>query len=318
MHMQNRSGGLVLWFMRSAQKLSKVCPKPSCIFGGGSNRSLWSQEATVDDMLAQCGLETCIPLQPRCRSTPLTPREADSSSPLRAMNQSSRSLRAWKAPVEVASIDYDPDDILIQDLIGKGTHGSVYRAQLQGNTVAVKFLMRYSSSKSGSDRIPDPLRMLREMKLLQQASHPNLVRVHGVHVAAEDWDWDSPRMIDSCSPKSSLGSTPVASDEWFDLRDGGEMRAWVIMEYCDQGNVSDSTLRGEFHTGGNHATPNYSMITGVALEVAFAMRHLHMLDLIHGNLRAAKVLLQSSDSSKQNFKVKLGGFDQCGRPRSTR
>lgn len=317
MCVQTRPSGLGFWLLRSVQRIGRAWPKPSCFFISGSNKSISSREVGMDDMFAQCGLDTCIPMQPRCGTPMMVPKEADSSTPLIALSGSSKSLRSWKDPVEVTNIEYDLDDIILQDLIGKGTNGSVYRAQLNGNSVAVKILIWHSGSYSERDQGPDPFSMLEEMKVLQQASHPNLVSIHGVHVSAEDWDWDNSNLIDTFSLKSSLDSTPV-SDESVDPHIGREVRAWVVMEYCDRGNVWESTLQGEFHIGGNLGTPKYSMITEVALEVAFGMRHLHTLDVVHGNLKAANILLQSSDSSKKNFKVKLGGFSQCGRPRSNR
>lgn len=48
-----------------------------------------------------------------------------------------------------------------------------------------------------------------------------------------------------------------------------------------------------------------------ALEVCFALQHLHSRSVVHGALRPANVLLKSSNLDRRGFTVKVRGVAQA-------
>lgn len=65
--------------------------------------------------------------------------------------------------------------------------------------------------------------------------------------------------------------------------------------WCESGSASVKPCRGSFRRRGtNDGSANLGAILETAVEIAGAMAHLHSLDILHGDLTAANILLTSS------------------------
>lgn len=243
----------------------------------------------------------------------------------------------------------DPKDLVLEKCVGKGAFGTVYKANLRGETVAVKVISHSPSQPS--------IQVAPELELLHGICHPNIVHVQGVFPGMEGYLDDQESV--SFDTRTSLTSG-VLSDFARELSDkkGGSnysSETWVIMGYCDQvrlspakwtstiacsyppflvicnfclpihitdlnyclyclqGSLWDAVRRGDLGIKGSSKDPHYSRVVEVALEVAFAMQHLHEVGIIHGDLKAQNVMLQGSKSSHKNFIAKVGDFGLCRR-----
>lgn len=77
----------------------------------------------------------------------------------------------------------------------------------------------------------------------------------------------------------------------------------IIMEYCDLGN-----LRGAFGPLKSAQPLNYRAVLDIALDVAKGMQHLHSCNVIHTDLKAPNILLQSSSDVAKGFVAKIADF----------
>lgn len=91
-----------------------------------------------------------------------------------------------------------PESLDLVEKLGKGSYGSVYRARYRetGETVAAKRIVLPRQDEEGYRAVQ------REISMLQECKHPNVVRYHGSHKI-------------------------------------GDHVLWIVMEYCAGGSVSD-------------------------------------------------------------------------------
>jgi serine/threonine protein kinase len=64
----------------------------------------------------------------------------------------------------------------------------------------------------------------------------------------------------------------------------------LVLEYCDLGSLRATLNSRIFHPG---SQPDYIAIIHVAMDVALGMRYLHASNIIHADLKASNILLQS-------------------------
>lgn len=62
----------------------------------------------------------------------------------------------------------------------------------------------------------------------------------------------------------------------------------MVMEYCNRGSLWDAIQRGDAGSA-----LNYKKIIEVALEVTIGLQYLHRIGIIHGDIKAVNVPLQS-------------------------
>lgn len=202
--------------------------------------------------------------------------------------------------------DFNVDDLIIEKQVGRGAFGRVYKARLYRETVALK-VISHSPSQPAAKVAP-------ELELLHGICHPNIVHVKGVLFGMEG-------MLDSEEEVAHDGQGSYSSCFLSDFArqlpenqggSGENSQTWVIMEFCNKGSLWDAVKRGDFRNMGVGSI-SYSKVMEVALEVAFAMQHLHEVGIIHGDLKAMNVMLQSSKSCPKNFVSKVGDFGLCRR-----
>ena len=77
------------------------------------------------------------------------------------------------------SVVFDEDDLILEQVIGKGSFGNVYKAIWSGTDVAVKMLHIRQNNEERQD-------FIREVSLLSALRHPNIVQFLGTHVKDEE------------------------------------------------------------------------------------------------------------------------------------
>ena len=83
------------------------------------------------------------------------------------------------------------------------------------------------------------------------------------------------------------------------------MQVRLVLEFCDKG-----TLRGALDQGVYLGTSglNYRAILDTAADVAKAMLHLHLNNVLHGDLKATNVMLKSAGSDGRGVIAKVADF----------
>lgn len=214
--------------------------------------------------------------------------------------------------------EFEPESFVFRGLIGRGAHATVHRADVNGSTVAVKIV--YQSERQENPN--EELYVAPELELLQGILHPNLVEIYGVHGVDEKYtrsmEWSGSE--ERSSFDSDIFGSPCHMNKESTHHQNSDlsMQTWIVMEYCDRGSLWDAIQMGEFSIGVMCGAPHYSKIMQVGLEIAFGMRHLHKLGIIHGDLKAQNIILQSSPSSQKKFVAKIGDFGLSRRPEHDR
>ncbi|GAX77208.1 hypothetical protein CEUSTIGMA_g4654.t1 [Chlamydomonas eustigma] len=81
----------------------------------------------------------------------------------------------------------------------------------------------------------------------------------------------------------------------------------LILEYCDKGSLIDA-LKGRGFMVPGTGKLNYAAVLDTALDIARAMLHLHLADVLHGDLKAGNVMLKSSGSEGRGVVAKVADF----------
>ena len=157
--------------------------------------------------------------------------------------------------------------------VGRGTSGTVYRGrERQGGEVAVKLV---STKKMARDRQDQ---LLQEIGTLKRCSHANIVG-----------------LIDF------YGSTSAA-------------QVFIIMEWCGYGDLEGFIARTGVRDGSGAVLPVLPVLAEPAAlhfmrQLAAALRFLRSIDIVHGDLKPANLLLTAPSSSSQLLpRLKVGDF----------
>ncbi|GAB4819736.1 hypothetical protein N2152v2_006782 [Parachlorella kessleri] len=79
---------------------------------------------------------------------------------------------------------------------------------------------------------------------------------------------------------------------------------WLVLEYCDKGSLADNIRAGRFlsrRTG----QPHLRAVLMCLADVARGMVHLHSQNIVHGDLKAANVLMKSREDGGKGFTCKI-------------
>lgn len=189
-----------------------------------------------------------------------------------------------------------------QSLLGRGSHGSVYRAILRpsGRLVAVKrpsrlqhFHQRQSGGGGGSGRfvIIERNEVENEIEILSRIHNPRLVNLVGVSTYDDGTAGDDE--APSCSPSpAAIITSSSSSNSSYRRRE-----RLLVVEYMPNG-----TLYELLHS--NPHPPGWARRLRLALQTAKAIHALHSCNppVIHRDVKSANVLIDSS------FNARLGDF----------
>eukprot|EP00201_Polytomella_parva_P020834 CAMPEP_0175042198 /NCGR_PEP_ID=MMETSP0052_2-20121109/2407_1 /TAXON_ID=51329 ORGANISM="Polytomella parva, Strain SAG 63-3" /NCGR_SAMPLE_ID=MMETSP0052_2 /ASSEMBLY_ACC=CAM_ASM_000194 /LENGTH=656 /DNA_ID=CAMNT_0016304937 /DNA_START=101 /DNA_END=2068 /DNA_ORIENTATION=+ len=186
----------------------------------------------------------------------------------------------------------------ILKLIGRGGFGNVYLGEWEGQVVAVKVVT------GGLDRSDQPEEKeweLRKEKMAQMEAvlmaslnHPNIVNTYKV-----------------LSHQSVTLDPEVAALEKHLFKDQVPTFEWhIIMEYCNRGSLSRALANHKLHEAaepGYHKWDAWSSLETLK-EITRALIFLHEHHILHCDLKAANVLLLSSDQDRRGYISKLSDF----------
>ncbi|GIL53923.1 hypothetical protein Vafri_9500 [Volvox africanus] len=166
-------------------------------------------------------------------------------------------------------------------------------------------------SKAGEARMRQAKRGAMEVAVIGTLSHPSIVQVYatfsGVVVVRCQYQ-DSPHAeMRLCYPGDAL----LAG------KDPGPLNQVICLEYCDAGTLLTAARAGAFRLpfalpSNGAAFPALVPLYKSLLEVALALRYLHARKLVHCDLKAANVLLKSSNRDPRGWTCKVSDFG-CAR-----
>lgn len=175
-------------------------------------------------------------------------------------------------------------DVQIIELIGAGGFGKVYKAIWRGKFVAVKIMTQ--------NRHLPKHKILYEVELARKMSHENIVQTLDVHI------FESTTRSQASTGYFGDSQTPDQTDEDIPVK---QVNFWMIMEYCNQGNLMLYLHRRK-------GKVPFVRIVNIAISISRGMEYLHYYHIIHGDLKTENVLLASATDEIPNLRVKIGDF----------
>ncbi|WIA12567.1 hypothetical protein OEZ85_006228 [Tetradesmus obliquus] len=213
---------------------------------------------------------------------------------------------------QVACATRYSEELQLHSVLGEGGFSTVYNGSWHGSSTAIK-VMRLSPD----DKLGIPAKSAMEMAALSTLRHPNIVTCYAC--LTDMLQEQQPAAVDSSSTGSSscvrqqqgpLGIRFRQASE-ADLS-GGASDSFniLVMERCDRGNLADAVrAEGLLHRRGPDGVLRVSMglLYTVLLDVAAALRYMHSMGLVHLDVKASNVLLQTTAGRPGGFPVaKLG------------
>ncbi|WIA41787.1 hypothetical protein OEZ86_009120 [Tetradesmus obliquus] len=217
----------------------------------------------------------------------------------------------------------EPDELVLQSVLGEGSYGKVFKATWKGTVVAVKIMVlpSYMSGKEKREKMA-----VMETAISSSLSHPNVVQTYTYAVEPVRSNAMSDRHS-SQGPGASIsmhdsthsvlkaqrqpGDAAAAEDGSEAAGNGnGAAFSWevrLVQEFCDLGSLRDALKGGKQFRDGDGALKLGVMID-TALDVARAMAHLHGHNIIHSDLKARNVLLRSDMHDERGFTAKVADF----------
>ena len=171
--------------------------------------------------------------------------------------------------------------------IGEGTYGQVYRAKCldSGRIVAMKKMRIISRYVNGI-----PPQLIREIKILKQLRHPNLLRMIEVVTSkgAEDLDPDDPVSTGDNSRNKKEEEDPIAL-----ARERYKGNLFLVLEYVTHDLTGLMDVAYQFTT---------VQIKCIFQQLLKALQYMHEHKLVHRDIKSSNILIDSQ------FRLKLADF----------
>ncbi|KAI8467040.1 MAG: kinase-like domain-containing protein [Monoraphidium minutum] len=173
-------------------------------------------------------------------------------------------------------------------LLGAGSFGRVYRGRWQGKDVAVKVMQHDAHTAS---------KIVNEVELMMMMQHANILPA-----AAGAGGGEGPQVY--YAPTAAGRGTADTEDLGGSARDA-EAQTWLIVEFCDGGTLADAVRTGRL---GPRGDPDPAKVLVRLRDVASGMAYLHARNVLHGDLKAANVLLAASTAAPFGMVAKVADF----------
>ena len=187
-------------------------------------------------------------------------------------------------------------EFTLDEVVGEGTYGIVYKGVWRGGAVAVKMIRPNVLLGMGFNEIE---LFKQEAYLMSRLRHPNIVLIMGI----------SMRNIDAIKPLARASSRDSRRDsEEEDGRPSTVESLYILSEYMDRGSLADimmvvreeelaqSTSRGVSSTSSSSSSMlgwGYEMVLACALQAARGMTYLHSYSppICHRDLKSSNLVV---------------------------
>lgn len=270
---------------------------------------------SVTSRVPSCCTSSVAPSWPRHSSS--FPRVNGASSKLGLQDWCGVPCALFEQDAKDYSSCLDVHELVIEEHLGTGSYGTVFRGHWQNTKVAVKIMYTHNSeSEAAANAV--------EMAVLTSVQHPNIIQAYSCLTdLIELQDTDDACSLDSTS---STGALPTSIKRFRQLLPGEQPSAdracnIMILEYCDMGTLRDAVASATFTRAGAGVATGFSP-SGVAvldelcagdvlLDIASALKFLHGMSLVHGDIKPENILIKSNPSRPSGFIAKLGDFSLC-------
>ncbi|KAG2488379.1 hypothetical protein HYH03_013068 [Edaphochlamys debaryana] len=212
------------------------------------------------------------------------------------------------AQVEGVMDDGSLCTIAVGPALGQGSFGVVFKGVWQSKPVAVKVIM---CERNYSDQVAN------EVKLMMSAAcnHPNLLRAYACMSRTRVVNRSHPAAVALEATINTLSTRARSGNQSQQPHNSGsgntavnrsaEMaETWIVSEYCDLGSLAPHVHGAKrFLTPPSPAAPGagrrprLAAMLGCLRDIAAGMAHLHTMNIVHGDLKLANVLLSSKEAS---------------------
>lgn len=186
-------------------------------------------------------------------------------------------------------------DLQLGVMVGAGSFGRVFAGRLGSQDVAIKVVHHDNAAAQ---------QVATEVELMMSFDHPHLVKAHhfvtwgsaglSLHLTyPEKAGCEDSAQLRPFSSSGSLGSSGLKQPH----KSNCMLETWIVCELCNAGNLQDAvTLRdqGPFWDCG---TPQIGILLQTLVGVAKGMEWCHNSNVLHGDLKAANVMMCISASS---------------------
>ncbi|KAI8469231.1 MAG: kinase-like domain-containing protein [Monoraphidium minutum] len=171
---------------------------------------------------------------------------------------------------------------------------------------------RHSSGAScGADASSEfvPMGVLKQQQQQQQQQQQEAATAPGAPPAA---DSSSGPLVSLAGPFSrgsagAVGGSTLGDDTSRASAEGtADAQTWLICEYCDGGTLADALHEGRLRAAGG--TADMPKLLSLLRQIASAMSYLHDRGVLHGDLKAANVLLSRDASAPHGAAARVSDF----------
>ncbi|GAX79558.1 hypothetical protein CEUSTIGMA_g6999.t1 [Chlamydomonas eustigma] len=219
-------------------------------------------------------------------------------------------------------------------LLGSESYGKVYKGRWRDMDVAIKSMM-LPYKMSGAEK--SHCMAVMEAAISTSLKHPNIVKTHtySIQPVMEQCNVEHQIDLPTLSPTHHLNTAGAEVQEARVLGLEGSchnqapvVRAFhiqMVLEFCDCGTLRSALNQGSFKrelpkdgslesscSAANSCLKglniNYSAVLETAIDIARGMLHLHESDIVHSDLKAQNVLLQSCSNEARGVVAKISDF----------
>mmetsp|Transcript_14058 Transcript_14058/g.30435 ORF Transcript_14058/g.30435 Transcript_14058/m.30435 type:complete len:668 (+) Transcript_14058:557-2560(+) len=217
------------------------------------------------------------------------------------------SVRSESGSVMITPEEGGPPFRLLR-LIGRGGFGNVYLGEWEAQRVAIKVIQGNTQSEQPEEQeweVRKERMAQMEAILMSAINHPNIVNT--LKVLSHSGEQVDPELaaIERQLLRNYTGGQAGGDGE------GLPSFEWhIIMEYCDKGSLSKALSTFMFHEPADTQTCRWDVWASLETlkEITRALMFMHENRILHGDLKAANVLLISSHQDRRNFLAKVSDF----------